>query len=263
MKTILPLAILLLSLLSCNSTNSKKDPADAKKDAWIQLFNGKNLEGWTIKMNKYPLGENFNNTFGVENGYMHTRYDAYEKFDAEYGHIFYNKPFSHYKLRVEYRVVGEQVKGGQGWALKNSGAMLHCQSPETMLVDQEFPVSIEAQFLGGTGEGDRPTGNLCTPGTHVHIDGELITKHCITSSSATFHGEQWVTFEAVVLGDSIIHHLVNGDTVITYTNPIIGGSLPDGFPLAEGTPLGSGYISLQAESHPYEFRKVELLDLSK
>ena len=263
MKTYLPLAILILSLLSCNSTHSKKDPAEVQKDAWIQLFNGKDLEDWTIKMNKHPLGENFNNTFRVENGYMVTRYDEYDNFDAEYGHIFYNTPFSHYKLRIEYRVVGEQVKGGQGWALKNSGAMLHCQSPESMLVDQEFPVSIEAQFLGGTGEGDRPTGNLCTPGTHVHINGELVTQHCISSTSPTFNGEEWITFEAVVLGDSIVHHIINGDTVISYTRPVIGGPLPEGFTMTEGTPLGSGYISLQAESHPYEFRKVELLDLSK
>ena len=69
--------------------------------------------------------------------------------------------------------------------------------------------------------------------------------------------------ELIVLGDSIIHHLVNGDTVLTYTQPQIGGDLPEGFPLLEGTLLSSGYIALQAESHPFHFRKVELLDLSE
>lgn len=257
---LLPLAF----LAACNPSAQKKQAAEtAEPEEWIQLFNGENLDGWTIKMNKYPINENFNSTFRVENGMMVTRYDQYDQFDAEYGHIFYKTPYSHYKLRVEYRVVGEQVPGGQGWALKNSGVMFHAQSPESMLVNQEFPVSIEAQFLGGTGEGDRPTGNLCTPGTHVVIDGELVTRHCTSSTSATFHGEEWVTFELVVYGDSIIHHLVQGDTVMTYSKPQIGGDLPEGFPLAEGTPLTSGYIALQAESHPYEFRKVELLDLSK
>jgi len=259
------LILISLALLIACSLSAQKEQAAAKAEAeeWIQLFNGKDMDGWTIKMNKYPMNENFNNTFRVENGLMITRYDQYEKFDLEYGHIFYKTPYSHYKLRVEYRVVGEQVTGGQGWALKNSGVMFHAQSPESMLVNQEFPVSIEAQFLGGTGEGDRPTGNLCTPGTHVVLNGELFKTHCISSTSATYHGEEWVTFELVVYGDSLIHHIVEGDTVLTYSKPQIGGDLPEGFPLAEGTPLTSGYIALQAESHPYEFRKVELLDLSK
>lgn len=257
--------ILPLALLMACSPSAKMNQASptAEAEQWIQLFNGKDMEGWTIKMNKHPLKKNFNNTFRVENGLMITRYDQYEKFDAEYGHIFYKTPYSHYKLRVEYRVVGEQVSGGEGWALKNSGVMFHAQSPESMLVNQEFPVSIEAQFLGGTGEGDRPTGNLCTPGTHVVIDGELVERHCTSSTSATYHGEEWVSFELVVYGDSIIHHIVEGDTVLTYSKPQISDGLPEGFPLAEGTPLTSGYIALQAESHPYEFRKVELLDLSK
>jgi hypothetical protein len=33
--------------------------------------------------------------------------------------------------------------------------------------------------------------------------------------------------------------------------------------MAQGTPLREGYIALQSESHPVEFRKVELLNLEK
>lgn len=265
MKKIFFFLLIPAFLLACNPSGQQKEnsPAAENTENWIQLFNGKNLDGWTIKISKHPLNENFNNTFRVENGMMVTRYDQYDTFDGEYGHIFYNTPYSHYKLRVEYRVVGEQVKGGAGWALKNSGVMFHAQSPESMGLDQDFPVSIEAQFLGGTGEGERPTGNLCTPGTHVVLNGELFKPHCVSSTSKTYHGEEWVAFELVVYGDSIIHHIVEGDTVLTYSKPQIGGDLPEGFPLAEGTPLTSGYIALQAESHPFEFRKVELLDLSR
>lgn len=261
MKLLLSISICLTILIASNTSTSKKEPV--QDEQWIQLFNGKDLEGWTIKMAKYPLHENFNNTFRVENGLMVTRYDGYDQFDAEFGHIFYKTPFSHYKLRVEYRIVGQQVTGGPDWAFKNSGVMFHAQSPESILVDQSFPVSIEAQFLGGTGEGERPTGNLCTPGTHVVLNGELVERHCTNSTSHTYHGEEWVLFELVVYGDSVVHHLVNGDTVLTYSKPQIGGELPEGFPLDQGTPLTSGYIALQAESHPCEFRKVELLDLSK
>jgi len=262
MKLSLITTLCMSILVSCGTPKSKTETS-VESENWIQLFNGKDLDGWTIKICKHPLGENFNSTFRVEDGKMVTRYDQYEHFDGEYGHIFYKNPYSHYKLRVEYRVVGEQVSGGQAWALKNSGVMFHAQSPQSMGLNQEFPVSLEAQFLGGTGEGDRPTANLCTPGTHVMINGELITQHCTTSTAPTFNGEEWVNFELVVYGDSIIHHLVNGDTVLTYESPVIGGDLPEGFPLPEGTPLSSGYIALQAESHPYEFRKVELLDLGK
>ena len=263
----LPILILMAAILvSCNPASRINSSGDTEKatEEWIQLFNGKDLEGWTIKMAKHPVNENFNNTFRVENGKLITRYDQYKEFNGEFGHLFYNTPYSRYKLRVEYRIVGEQVQGGADWAYKNSGVMFHSQSPQSMLLDQDFPVSVEAQLLGGRGDGtERPTGNVCTPGTNVVIHGELVTQHCINSTSKTFSGEEWVTFELVVYGDSIIHHIVDGDTVLTYSKPQIGGELPEGFPLPEGTPLKSGYIALQAESHPFEFRKVELLDLSK
>lgn len=254
MKT--KILIIGLIIFSCGTT--------AKKPEWIQLFNGKDLSGWEIKITGSELNVNYKNTFRVEDGILKANYDEWEQFNGEFGHLFYKEKFSHYKLRVEYRFVGEQVKGGPAWAIKNSGAMLHSQSAESMTLDQSFPVSIEAQFLGGFNEKERPTNNLCTPGTHVVINGELVTQHCINSSSKTYYGEEWINVEMVVLGDSIIHHLVEGDTVLTYSKPQIGGdNLPVDYPVAEGTPLKEGYISLQAESHPIEFRKVELLDLSK
>ncbi len=254
------LSFLLLLLLVC----CKPSVQQQEQEKWIQLFNGSDLEDWDIKFAKHPLNENYLNTFRVEDGMLVVNYDEWDSIDGEFGHIFYRQPFSYYRLRVEDRIVGEQVPGGAGWAFKNSGVMFHSQSAESMLVEQPFPISIEAQFLGGGDEGDRPTANLCTPGTNVVIDGELVTQHCISSTSETFRGEEWVNVELIVLGDSIVHHLVNGDTVLTYMEPQIGGGgLPEGFPLLDGTLLSSGYIALQAESHPFQFRKVELLDLSK
>lgn len=261
MKKIIPF-ILLVVVAACNS--NKKSSEVVQTEQWIQLFNGENLDGWDVKIAGYDLNDNFGNTFRVEDGLMKVRYDAYDQFTNQFGHIYYKEKFSHYKLRVEYRFVGEQVPGGQGWAYKNSGVMYHSQSAASVLKDQSFPVSLEGQFLGGSDEGERPTMNLCTPNTHVTMGGELITEHCIVSSSETIRGEEWVVAEFVVLGDSIIHHLVNGDTVLSFTKPIIDSNgIPEGFPLADGTPLTEGYISLQSESHPIDFRKVELLDLCK
>lgn len=145
---------------------------------WIQLFNGKDLTGWTPKIKGYELGDNFRNTFRVEDGILKVSYDQYDKFDNRFGHLFYKEPFSNYVLRLEYRFTGEQCEGGPGWAIRNSGAMLHGEAPQTMGKDQDFPVSIEVQLLGGNGSQERSTANLCTPGTNVVMNGKLITQHC-------------------------------------------------------------------------------------
>ncbi|MEJ5994228.1 DUF1080 domain-containing protein [Pedobacter sp. Du54] len=233
---------------------------------WINLFNGKDLKDWTIKIAKHEVGENYANTFRVTDGMMKVSYEGYDTFDKQYGHIFYKKPFSYYLLKVEYRFVGEQAKGGEGWALRNSGAMLHGQDPKTMLKDQDFPISIEGQLLGGDGTHDRHTSNVCTPGTTIYMDDKLTVAHCLESNSKTFHGDQWVTAEFLVLGDSIIKHFVNKELVLTYTKPQIGGGSVINYDpkvKQDGKALTGGYISLQSESHPIEFRKVALFDLAK
>ncbi len=227
---------------------------------WIPLFNGKNLDGWTPKITGYDLGENFANTFRVENGVLRVAYDGYSEFGGKFGHLFYKEPFSNYVIRVEYRFVGQQTKGGPGWALRNSGMMLHCPAPTTMRKAQEFPVSIEVQLLGGDGQHPRTTMNLCTPGTHVMMGDKLIKQHCTDSRSKTFHGDQWVTAEVEVHGNEKIVHRVNGETVMEYERPQLDDSDADAKKLIRNgnTMLYGGYISLQAESHPVEFRKVEL-----
>lgn len=244
-----------LALVAANSTAAE----------WIQLFNGKNLDGWTMKIQGFEAGENFGNTFRVEEGVMKVAYDGYEKFDRRFGHIFYKEPFSHYIIRVEYRFVGEQAPEGPGWAIRNSGIMVHGQTPESMGKDQDFPVSIEVQLLGGNGKDERTTSNLCTPGTNVVMDGQLIKKHCISSKSKTYHGEQWVTAEVEVRGSKIIKHIIDGDVVLQYTGPQLDERDLDAKKLIEKQGgeklLSGGTISLQSESHPVEFRKVELKKL--
>lgn len=242
------------------------DAADTAKEPapkWISLFNGKNLDGWTPKITGFSLGENFGNTFRVEDGVLKVAYDQYDRFGNRFGHLFYKTPFSHYKLRVEYRFTGEQASGGPGWAFRNSGIMIHCQDPNTMRKDQDFPVCIEVQLLGGDGRNARPTMNLCTPGTHVVMNGRLEKTHCITSRSETFHGDQWVSVEVEVRGGGVIRHFVDDKLVLEYEQPQLDDSDADAKKLIkDGNPLlTGGYISLQAESHPCEFRLVEILPL--
>ena len=253
--------LLLLALLGFLSEPETKNPARK----WKKLFNGKDLSNWKIKIKDHPLNENFGNTFRVADGYLTVSYDGYQNFDEQFGHIFYAEDFSSYLLSMEYRFIGNQANGGPEWAFRNSGAMIHSQAPETMGLHQDFPISIEVQLLGGNGKDPRPTANLCTPGTNVMLNGKLFTDHCINSTSKTFHGDQWVRVDVLVLGDSIIQHIVEGDTVLTYTKPQIGGGVVSNYDpkqKIDGTPLKGGYISLQSESHPVQFRKVELFDLA-
>lgn len=255
--------LLSLSLFLCMSFAVVSADEKPSAEKWIQLFNGKDLSGWKVKIKGHELNDNFGNTFRVKDGAMQVGYEGYKGFDRKFGHIFHEQSFSHYRLRVEYRFLGKQVPGGPGWAFRNSGIMLHCQPPETMRKDQDFPVSIEVQLLGGKQEGARSTANLCTPGTNVVMDKKLVTRHCTTSKSETYRGDQWVTVEVEVRGGEVVKHILDGKVVLQYDKPQLDPRDADAKKLIKGDKvlLESGFISLQSESHPCEFRKVELLPL--
>jgi len=255
-------AVLLLTF-SAGECSSADKSSEAGK--WTPLFNGKDLTGWTAKITGHKLGDNFAETFRVKNGLLRVDYDGYKNFSGKFGHLFYKEKFSNYRLRVEYRFVDKQVPGGPGWAFRNSGIMIHCEAPQQMGKDQNFPTSIEVQLLGGKGTGKRPTANLCTPGTNVVMGGKLIRRHCTSSKSKTYHGDQWVTVEVEVRGGKTIKHIIDGTTVLSYEQPQLDDRDAHAKKLAEkqGKLLTGGYISLQSESHPIEFRKVEIMQLAE
>lgn len=270
MKHLIIFCLGLCTLASC--TTSGHD----NSEEWMQLFNRKDLTGWDIKIAKHALNDNLHKNFYVKDSILKIDYSGFQKFDGEFGHFYYKDSFSYYILRLEYRFTGQQLDGGPDYAWLNSGVMLHSQSAASVGINQTFPVSVEMQFLASDEKQKRTTGNLCTPGTEVNMKGSLVNAHCINSSSKNYSANEWVTAEAVVLGDSIIHHIINGDTVLTYEQPRVGGGFVNtdltwtggGFGAdsvswmqKQGTTLKSGYIALQAESHPLEFRKVELLNL--
>ena len=252
----LQIAALLLPTIACGQNNTTEE--------WIQLFNGENLDNWQVKFTGQELGANYRETFRVENSLLTVSYENWNNFNGEFGHLFYDQVFSHYLLRVEYRFIGEQVSNGPGWAYRNNGLMLHSQNPASMSLDQEFPVSIEVQLLGGNGMDLRTTANICTPGTNMVMNGELITRHCTNSNSGTFHGDQWVTVEMEIHGSNNLIHRINGQEVFSLQELQLDATDLDAQALLEkGAPvtLKEGYVALQAESHPTQFRKIELLPL--
>lgn len=265
------LIALALTVYGCSSRaksgeNDDRSIANKSGEKWIQLFNGQDLNDWQPKFKGHELGVNYNNTFRVENGLLRVRYDDWETFGEVYGHLFYKGEFSHYRLRAVYRFVDDQVKNGPGWAYRNNGIMIHGQPAESMELNQNFPVSVEVQLLGGSGSGERPTMNLCTPGTNVVMDGELVERHCTSSGSKTYHGDQWVSVEVEVRGGEVIRHFVDGEEVMHYEKPQLDPkdeSYEKLLPADGNKILSKGTISIQAESHPTDFRKIELLILEE
>ncbi len=242
-------------------------PASAA-EKWKPIFNGRNLDGWVPKINHHPLGENWRDTFQAKDGVLKVDYSQYPQFKDEFGHLIYKRPLSSYRLRLEYRFMGPSPPGALAWAVRNSGVMFHGQAPETMGLNQPYPIAVEAQLLGGDATETRPTGNVCTPGVTVSIGGVPQKEHCINSKSPTFRDGQWVTFELEVHGGRLVRQIVNGQLVMEYTDLKLDPSEFRRFANmdpgdAKVGPLTSGYISLQAESGPIEFRKIELIELKE
>jgi predicted small secreted protein len=257
-KLLILISILINILLSsCNQKSTEGE--------WVQLFNGKDLTGWTPKIVGHEADDNFGNTFRVEDGLIKVRYDQYDLFKDRFGHLFYKDEFSHYKLRVEYRFQGDQLPDAPGWAYRNSGIMLHGQTPETMELDQDFPTSIEVQLLGCDSIAERTTMNLCTPGTNVIMNNQLILDHCTNSNSKFYFDDIWVTAEVEVRGNDVIYHILDGDTVLQYNQPQLDErdfTYKKLIELNNGDKmLSKGTISLQSEGHPVDFRKVEIMIL--
>jgi len=236
-----------------------------QKPEWKSLFNGKDIKDWNVKIHHHNYNENFGKTFRVEDGIIKVRYDQYGDFNDQFGHLYYKTPFSYYHLKLEYRFVGELHKGAPSYTLRNSGVMFHSQDPKTMPKEQDWPISIEMQFLGGLGNGKpRPTGNMCSPGTNVVYQGKIAADHCINSTSKTYDGDQWVKAELIVLGDSLITHIINGDTVLKYSKPQIGGDVANRYDRKikiDGKLLKSGYIALQSEGQPVDFKNIMIKEL--
>jgi hypothetical protein len=262
MRTSINVIAFLIALMLFGFDSSQREPRQRKT---LRLFNGKDIKDWIVKIHHYDVGENFGNTFRVDDGMIKVRYDKYGDFNDRFAHLYYKTPFSHFKLLVEYRFTGNLQPGAPDYTMLNSGVMFHSLDPRSILKEQNWPISIEMQFLAGLPDGKpRPTGNMCSPGTDIVYMGEKYKGHCLNSTSKTFKPEEWVTAELIVHGDSLITHLINGDTVLQYSKPTMGGGVVQGYNPAiwkEGTPLKSGYVALQSEGQPIDFRRVELVEL--
>jgi hypothetical protein len=253
-------AVMLLLACACNARKEQSTVTD--KPDWVSLFNGENLEGWVVKIAGYELGENFGNTFRVEDGILKVRYDQYDSFDNRFGALYYDKKWTNYRLKVEYRFVGETAPGAPEWGFRDSGIQYYGQDPRTMDLDQSFPVCLEYNLHGGNGTDERPVGEICANGIKVKVDGQVSDLYCTPAQVArTFHGDQWVTAE-IECRDGVFKHFVNGEEILEFTHPQYDPehALGRQFYRENNNAVSEGYISLQSNSHPIEFSKIEILE---
>ena len=235
------------------------------KDAdWKTLFNGRDINDWFVKIHHHAFNANFGNTFRVEDSIIKVRYDRYGDFNNQFGHLYYKTPFSWFHLKLEYRFTGELQKGAPSYTLRNSGVMFHSQDPRSMPKSRIGLSQWRCSFSEDSEmESPRPTGNMCSPGTDIVYQGQIAKSHCINSSSKTYDGDQWVTAELIVLGDSLVTHVINGDTVLQYSKPQIGGGVVNRYDpklKQDGKLLSSGFIALQSEGQPIDFRNIVIRD---
>lgn len=259
----LAVAAFCVAMAACSPR--QKPHVDAPRGAWQQLFNGSNLDGWTAKIAGYEAGDNYRDTFRVEGGILKVSYQQYDKFDNRFGSLFYRTPFSHYWLRAEYRFAGQAARGAPGWTYKNSGIQLHSQSPQSMQKQQQFPVSVEFDLVGGWIVGSRPTGDVCHYGTQILVGGAPVKVLCSKLSDVTIRDDRWVTVLAEVDGGRRVRQIVNGDLIVEYTDITLDDANADAQRLmaaGQGKALGSGYISIQSNGYPIEFRRIELLPMN-
>jgi hypothetical protein len=256
--------MLLVGLVALLATSLRAETAVPA--GWISLFNGKDLSGWTPKITGHPVGDNFANTFRVEDGILKVSYDGYGgQFKGRYGHLFSDIAYSHYIIRVEYLITGQVLPDAAYWCAFNSGLMIHAQSPQSMTLDQEWPVSMESQILGEGTKAGKQTANAVTIGMQITLaDGSVNKKHASDSTSKLYPSDQWVTFEVEVHGNDLVIHRINGEEVMRYSHPVLLDNNKDAKRLLDaGAPrrVSFGHIALQAEGHPVWFRNIMIRPL--
>lgn len=231
----------------------------ANTDGWVNLFNGKDLTGWVPLIHKHKVGENVYDTFRADsvNKVIKVLYDKYPnlEFGGRCGNLYYNRRLTNYRIKVTYRFQEPLVKNPVGWSKNNSGLMIFGIDPATVTGDPEFPPLIEIQLLGSPsqpGGGGTTSPNYCEPGgmtMQQHTGGCGNNGTGKTPNPAA----QWTTVEADV-------H-VTGQTKIYQHPDTTNAVLTMSGPRYQNAAVTGGYIALQSEGQPIEYKDILLKEL--
>jgi hypothetical protein len=234
--------------------------AGGANDGWIKIFNGVDLTGWKAKITHYAYGDNYANSFRVEDGKIRVVYSDYQPYtwQGRFGLLYWDKPLKKYQVRLEYHFYGQQIPDPPGWGLRNSGLMIFGEDPAGVGKDVDFPRILELQLLAHDNSGNTSNGNLCPlGGASAIIGGDRKSGGCVGSTSKPFvqnplfQNDDWIKVLADVdpAGDTKLYF--EGDNS---GNPVLVFSQPQ----ANGAALDGGYLAIQSESFPVEFRNIEL-----
>lgn len=225
-------------------------------DGWVNLFNGKDLTGWVPLIHKSKVGENYMDTFRADsvNKVIRIAYDKYpnQSFDGRIGNLYYNKRLTNYRVRVTYRFIEPQAKNPVSWGRNNSALMIFAVDPYTITGDPQLPPMIELQLLGSPSAGGTTSPNYCDLG------GMSMQQHSARcgnngSGKAPNPANQWTTVEAEVHVTGVTKVFQLPDT----TNPAQTMSGPRYMNQA----VTGGFVALQSESQPIEFKDILLKEL--
>lgn len=229
--------------------------AGGASDGWVKIFNGQDLTGWSPLIHKSAYKQDPYNTFRADpvNHVIKVTYEDYPNgFEDRCGLLYYDKLLTNYRVRVTYRFLEPQAPGPVSWGKNNTGLMIFGIDPAKVTGDPEFPPLIEIQLLGANSTGGNTTPNMCVPGgmTMKKSTAECGNNH---TGVAPPPAAEWVTVEAEVhvKGDTKVFQYPNKTTpVITMSGPVY-----------QGKDVVNGYLSLQSESQPLEYKDIELMEL--
>jgi hypothetical protein len=198
-----------------------------------RLFNGKDLSGWYVFLEKRQKNEDPAKVFTVEDGIIHVS-------GKEFGYICTEKAYRNYHLTVEFKW-GTHRYAPRDTAKRDNGIMYHVPLNTE---DQVWPVGIECQIQ----EGD--VGDFwLVGGTTIVVDGKRNKPGPWVRMAKKRDAEkptgEWNRVE-IISKDGVCTHIVNGVVVAKGTDASVR----------------EGKILLQTEGAEAYFRRVDLEELA-
>jgi len=237
-------------------------------DGWVNLFNGKDLTGWTPLIHLSKVGVNTDSTFrpDLENNGIRVSYDkltgSFGGDQCKCGLLYYNKPLTNYRIRVTYRFFDPTVSNAPSWGKNNSGLMIFGIDPTKVTGDPIYPPIIEIQILGTPSGGGSTNANECemrqfvnptVTATHTGTCGNNKDSKAPGSGKTAPAAGVWTTLEADV-------H-ITGDTKVYQWPDTTNAVLIMSKPMYGTQAVTSGYLAIQSEGQPIVFKDILLKEL--
>jgi hypothetical protein len=263
--------LVLLSSSSSSFAERVSNPTPAAADErWIQLFNGKDLKGWSTFLQKQNKNEDPSKVFQVQNGAIHVYGNRSAGTVVPAGYLASDAEFANYHLRLEYKW-GAKKFAPRDKQRRDAGLLYHVTAPDVI-----WPRCIECQIQeNDTGDCFTVRGtqlsasiemeNIETPGGFKLLPrykpedrggkqqtvGEGGIARIVKSSIHERDG--WNMVELIIRGCDDTVHIVNGHTVFN------GSDLRQlNAKNKSWEPLTHGRIALQAEFAEVFYRNVEI-----